>query len=137
MFKKIKTGSPYEEKFSYSRALVVGDWVMTSNTAGRNYATREMSSDAVGQMERAIYNTEAALKAAGAELADIVRARITIPNLDDHMPVMGYWGERMRGIDPVVSISAAPLGAKEYLVELEVTAYKGATDWEREIIAIQ
>ena len=47
---KVKSGSLYETKESYSRIVAVGDWIFVSNTAGRNYKTREMSPDPVEQV---------------------------------------------------------------------------------------
>ena len=61
---KVKSGSLYETKESYSRIVAVGDWIFVSNTAGRNYKTREMSPDPVEQAKQCFDNVEAALKAA-------------------------------------------------------------------------
>ncbi|PLV49450.1 endoribonuclease, partial [Erwinia sp. B116] len=35
-------------------------------------------------------------------------------------------GEKYRGINPATTITSPPLGAAEYKVEIEVTAYRGA-----------
>ncbi|MGW9231398.1 Rid family hydrolase [Pseudorhizobium sp. NPDC055634] len=138
MLKKIKSSSAYEEKYSYSRAIVIGDWVLVSNTAGRNHATKEMPSDPLEQMKMTIHNIQKALQAAGADLQDVVRARIYIPNRQHHPELLDHWGEVFRGIDPVVTITAGTLASEIYLVEVEVTAYKGARNdgWEREAISL-
>lgn len=138
MLKKFKSGSPYEEKYSYSRALTVGDWVLVSNTAGRNHATKEMSSEPLEQLKMTIHNIRKALQAAGADLQDVVRARIYIPNREHHSELLDYWGEVFRGVDPVVTITAGTLASEIYLVEVEVTAYKGTREagWEREAISL-
>ena len=44
---KLKSGSIYEEKESYSRLVCIDNWILVSNTAGRNYKTREISPDPV------------------------------------------------------------------------------------------
>lgn len=138
MLKKIKSSSVYEEKYSYSRAVVIGDWILVSNTAGRNHATKVMPATALEQMKQTVANIQKALQGAGADLEHIVRARIYIPNLADHAEVLPWWGEQFRGIDPVVTITACPLASAEYLVEVEVTAYKGAQaeDWARESVSL-
>ncbi|WP_249729997.1 MULTISPECIES: RidA family protein [unclassified Chelatococcus] len=138
MHKKLKSSSAYEERYSYSRAVVIGDWVLVSNTAGRNHATKEMPTTPLGQLKQTIDNIQKALQAAGADLEDIVRARIYIPDPSHHPELLEHWGERFRGIDPVATITACPLASKDYLVEIEVTAYKGAreTGWEREAISL-
>lgn len=138
MLKKIKSSSVYEEKYSYSRAVVIGDWILLANTAGRDHATKIMPATALGQMQQTVANIRKALEGAGAGLEHIVRARIYIPNLADHAEVLTWWGEQFRGIDPVVTITACPLASAEYLVEVEVTAFKGASasDWQREAVSL-
>lgn len=97
---KVKSGSPYEERESYSRIVCVDDWIFVSNTAGRNYVTREMPADAVGQIRQALRNVEGALSSVGAALADVDRSRVTIPDVSDAPDVMAAVGEIFRGIDP-------------------------------------
>lgn len=134
---KFKTSSLYEEKASYSRAVVVGDWVFLANTAGINYKTRVMPPDAHGQTLQCFANIEAALAAAGASLADVVRSRVAIPHAEDKEAVIAVLGEKFRGIDPASTITATPL-AGAYRVEIEITAYRGlgASPQRRERIDI-
>jgi enamine deaminase RidA (YjgF/YER057c/UK114 family) len=123
---KLKSGSLYEEKRNYSRAVVLDNWIMVSNTAGRNYQTREMSDDPAEQAAQCFQNIEGALKAVGASLADIVRARISIPYPEDKEAVMAVVAAKFKGVDPASTITATPLAAPDYKVEIEVTAYRGA-----------
>lgn len=123
---KLKTGSIYEEKESYSRVVAVGDWIFVSNTAGRNYETREMAPDAVNQIHQAIANVRGALAAVGARLEDVVRSRVSIPYVEDAPAVMAVVGEYFRGIDPASTVTCTPLGGADYRAEIEVTAYRGA-----------
>ncbi len=125
---KVKSGSLFEEKESYSRAVVVDNWVFVSNTAGRNYRTREMSTDAVEQARQCFRNVEGALASVGASLADVIRSRVIVPNVDDAAAVMALVGEKYRGIDPCSTVTCSPLGNPDFKVEIEVTAYKGAGD---------
>jgi enamine deaminase RidA (YjgF/YER057c/UK114 family) len=122
---KVKSGSLYEDRESYSRVVAVDNWVFVSNTAGRNYRTREMSTDAVEQAKQCLRNIEGALAAVGATLADVVRSRVVIPNVADAPAVMAFIGEKFRGIDPASTVTCPPLGGPDYKVEIEVTAYKG------------
>ncbi len=46
---KVKTGSKFEEHASYSRVVVVDDWIYVSNTAGRNPQTKEIPEDLTEQ----------------------------------------------------------------------------------------
>lgn len=123
---KLKSGSIFEEKESYSRLVSIDDWIFVSNTAGRNYKTREMSEDPVKQAKQCFDNIEGALKAVGSCLEDIVASKIFIPDPADVPSVMAYVGERLKGIDPQRTITCSPLGLTEYKVEMEMTAYRGA-----------
>lgn len=133
---KVKSGSIFEEKESYSRLVCVGDWIFVSNTAGRNYKTREMSTDAVEQAKRCFANIEGALKAVGASLQDIVCSKFFIPDPADAPAVMAYVGERLKGIDPQRTVTCSPLGAADFKVEMEMTAYRGAGSAEVERLEI-
>lgn len=123
---KLKSGSIYEEKESYSRIVCVGDWILVSNTAGRNYRTREISPDPVEQAKQCFDNIEGALKAIGSDLTDIVASKIFIPDQNDVPAIMAYVGERLRGIDPQRTINCNALSSPEFRVEMEMTAYRGA-----------
>lgn len=123
---KLKSGSIYETKRSYSRAVCVGDLIMVANTAGRNYQTRFMSEDPAEQARQCIANIAGALKAVDSGLEDVIRSRISIPFLQHKEAVMDVIAEAFRGIDPAATITACPLASPEYLVEIEVTAWRGA-----------
>lgn len=123
---KVKSGSPFEEKESYSRIVALDKWIFVSNSAGRNYRTREMSTDPVEQAKQCFHNIEGALASVGATLADVVRSRVFIPNPADAPSVMAFVGEKFRGIDPASTVTCSPLGSPDFKVEIEITAYKGA-----------
>ena len=129
---RLKTGSLYEEKRSYSRAVVIDNWILVANTAGRDYGTRHMSTDPAEQARKALANIEGSLRAVGASLADVVRSRVSIPYPEHKEAVMDVIAEAFRGIDPVATITACPLASPDYLVEIEVTGYKGAGSREVE-----
>ncbi len=124
---KLKTGTKLEEISSYSRAVCVDNWIFVSNTAGRNPDTKEIPEDLREQTLQVFDNVERALKAVGSSLADVVSTKVFIQNPEDTAFVMGIFGEKFKGIDPTTTVTSPPLGSKAYLVELEVTAYKGAS----------
>ena len=121
---KVKSGSMFEEKNSYSRVVVAGDYVFVANTAGRNYKTRAISDNVVGQAEQAFRNIEQALAAVNVTLKDVVAIRCHVPNPDHCGAVGSFLGDKFRGIDPVATMICTPLAHHEMLVEFEVTAYK-------------
>lgn len=121
---KVKSGNLTEETSSYSRLVVAGDTIYVSNTAGRNYVTRELPEDVAGQARQALKNIEGALASVGATLRDVVRIRIFVPDRDDKEIVNRIIGETFRGIDPANTTLCTPLGKPELKVEFEVTAYR-------------
>lgn len=124
---KVKTGSKYEEMGSYSRVVAVGDWIFVSNTAGRNPETKEISEDLAEQTHQVFANIESALAAVDSSLADVVCSRVFIQNPQDVPAVMTIVGEKFRGIDPASTVTCPPLGSTVYKVELELTAFRGAS----------
>lgn len=124
--KKVKTGSKFEELGSYSRAVAVDNLIFVSNTAGRNPQTKQISQDLSEQTNQVLANIDAALTVLGASLADVVAARVFIQFPEDVDRVMATYAERMRGINPTLTMTCPPLGSSEYKVEIEVTAYRGA-----------
>ena len=124
---RLKTGSPAEERGSYSRIVAVDNMIFVSNTAGRNPATKLIPTDLGEQTIQVLENIDTALKAVGANLADVVAARVFVQFPDDIDAVMTVYADRMRGINPTLTLTSPPLGSSEYRVEIEVTAYRGAS----------
>ena len=78
--KLISSGSTFEAKIGYSRAVVAGDWVFVSGTTGFDYSTMSIADDLVTQTEQCLKNIEAALRQAGSSLRDVVRVTYVLPN---------------------------------------------------------
>ncbi len=124
---KVKTGNKFEEHGSYSRLVAVNDLIFVSNTAGRNPRTRLIPEDLAEQTLQVLSNIETALASVDAVLEDVVAARVFIQFPEHVETVMTAYGERMRGINPTLTMTCPPLGSTEYKVEVEVTAYRGAS----------
>lgn len=124
---KVKTGSIFEEKASYSRIVAVDNWIFVSNTAGRHPQTKEIPEDISEQTHQVFANIEQALAAVDASLADVVMSRVFIQDPQDVPTVMAIIGDRFRGVNPASTVTCPPLGSTVYKVELEVTAYRGAS----------
>ncbi|AOY74265.1 endoribonuclease (plasmid) [Arthrobacter sp. ZXY-2] len=130
----VRTSSPYEDKESFARAVVIGDWIYVSQCAGIDYDSQELPSTAAEQTTLSIDNVERALKAVGSSLNDVVRRQVMIPNVDQAEEIMAIVGERFRDASPSNVVFCSPLGAPQYLVEIEVTAYRGIGSAETETI---
>ena len=133
---KVKTGSKFEEIASYSRVVAVDNLIHVSNTAGRNPDTQEIPEDVIEQTEQVFQNIERALAAVDASLADVVMSRVFIQNPEDTPKVMEFIGTKFRGVNPATTVTCPPLGSTVYKVELEVTAYRGASQADVEEITI-
>ena len=123
---KVKTGSPAEERGSYSRLVAIDNLIFVSNTAGRNPQTKLIPEDLTEQTLQVLANIEAALASVDAVLEDVVAARVFVQFPQDIDMVMTAYAGRMRGINPTLTLTSPPLGSREYKVEIEVTAYRCA-----------
>lgn len=133
---KAKTDSIFEEKASYSRVVSVDNWIYVSNSAGRNPQTKEIPEDVLDQLDQVFSNIELALKAVDSCLEDIVVSRVFIQDPADTPKVMDAIGQKFKGVNPASTVTCPPLGSTVYKVELEVTAYRGASTANVENITI-
>ena len=137
----ISSGSPFEEKIGYSRAVVSGPWVFVSGTTGYpnplnpefqpprliprryDYTTSKISSDVAEQCEQAFQNIHAALKEAGADMKDVVRVHYLLPDRKDFeacWPVLQKWFGAVR---PAATMAQTVLMEEVMKIEIEVTAH--------------
>lgn len=133
---KVKTGNKFEEHGSYSRLVAVDNLIFVSNTAGRNPRTKEIPDDLTAQTNQVLDNISAALASVDAVLADVVSARVFVQFPEDVETVMTAYGIRMRGINPTLTMTCPPLGSAQYKVEIDVIAYRGASQAETKEIQI-
>lgn len=133
---KVKTGSTLEEVASYSRLVMVDNWIYVSNTAGRNPDTKEIPEDIIEQTQQVFDNIERALATVDASLADVVMSRVFIQDPAETHTVMQFIGTKFRGVNPATTVTNPPLGSAEYKVEIEVTAYRGAASAQVEEVLV-
>jgi enamine deaminase RidA (YjgF/YER057c/UK114 family) len=79
-------------------------------------------ADPYQQAVHALHNVEAALRAAGAELGDVVRSRIYLARFEDLPQVAKAHADVFRDIRPAISILTCTMVAAEILVEFDVDA---------------
>jgi len=118
----ISSGSSFEAKIGYSRAVVEGDFVFVAGTTGFDYSAGTISEDVVAQCEQTFKNIASALGQAGARLADVVRATYYFPDRADFEPcwpvMQKYFGE----VRPAATMLVAGLADPRMKIEIEVTA---------------
>jgi enamine deaminase RidA (YjgF/YER057c/UK114 family) len=120
----ISSGSTFEDKIAYSRALVAGDWVFVSGTTGFDYGTMTISDNLLEQTEQCLRNIQSALQEAGSGLQDVVRVTYVVPEagtFEQCWPVLRkYFGT----VRPAAMMIAAGLADPRMKIEIEVTALK-------------
>jgi enamine deaminase RidA (YjgF/YER057c/UK114 family) len=122
----ISSGSPFEQAYGYSRAVIDGEFVFLSGTTGYDYAAMAMPDDVAAQA-RNIYATFARVLAeAGGGLADIVSLRTFVTAAQDCEVVLRVQGEVFGAIRPAAAIYViAGLLKPEMKVEIEAVARIG------------
>ena len=120
--KLISSGSPFEARIGYSRAVVEGGWVFVAGTTGFDYATMTMPGDVVDQCRNTMITIEKTLREAGASLDDVTRVRYILPNADDFEPCWPVLSEAFATARPAATMIVAGLMTPEMKIEIEVTA---------------
>jgi enamine deaminase RidA (YjgF/YER057c/UK114 family) len=118
----ISSGSAFEARIGYSRAVVDGDWVFVSGTTGFDYARMSIADDVVEQCEQCLRNIAAALGEAGASLADVVRVTYVLPNAADFEPCWPVLRKHFGEVRPAAMMISAGLLDPRMKIEIEVTA---------------
>ncbi len=124
--KRLKTfsGTPWEPKIGYARAVQVGDIVYVSGTTGTDPSGKVLApGDAYAQTVQTIRNIENALKRLGMGLEHVVRTRIYVTQIDRWEEVGKAHAEFFGEIHPATSlIGVSRLVDPEMLVEIEAVA---------------
>jgi enamine deaminase RidA (YjgF/YER057c/UK114 family) len=120
----ISSGSKFEEMAGYSRAVVDGEWIFVSGTAGYDFATGMISSDAAEQARQSLATISRTLEQAGASLGDIVRVRVYLSDRSDVIAVSTVLGQTFSDPRPTNTTIICGFAMEEMKVELEVTALR-------------
>lgn len=120
--KHISTGSPFEAKAGYSRAVVADGWVFVAGTTGYDYATMTMPDSIEDQCRNAFQTIDNALKEAGASLDDVVRVRYIVPDPTEWKSCWPITSKAFATARPAATMLSAGLQEPEMKIEIEVTA---------------
>lgn len=119
---KIGSGSPYEPRYGFSRAVRVGDRVVVAGTAPI-WPGDEVDPDPGAQARRCLEIMIGALAEAGGRAADVVRTRMFITDPAHADQVGEAHGEVFAEIRPAATmVVVAGLLDRRWKVEMELEA---------------
>jgi enamine deaminase RidA (YjgF/YER057c/UK114 family) len=118
----ISSGSSLEERWGYSRAVVVGNSVYVAGTAPIMPDDADPPPAPYDQMRRCLEIVGNALSEAGASLNDVVRTRVYMTDRSHTHEVMRAHGEAFGSARPACTGVVCELLDERWLCELEVEA---------------
>lgn len=121
---RIYSGSPYEEKAGYARAVVCDGWVFVSGTTGFDPDTKQSPEDVESQCENCFRNISRALAQADTGLDNLVRVLIFVTSQEEFERIMPIIRKHCYAARPANTTVFAQLVAPHMRVEIEAIARK-------------
>jgi enamine deaminase RidA (YjgF/YER057c/UK114 family) len=120
----ISSGSPWEPKVGYSRAVRVGNRIYVAGTVAADADGNVVcSGDAYGQAKYALERVAKALEEAGASLANVVRTRMFVTDISRQEEFGRAHGEAFHTVRPAATmVEVKALMVPGLLIEIEVDA---------------
>lgn len=119
----ISSGSAFEARGSYSRAVVEGDMCFVAGTTGYDYATMTIPDDVALQVHNIFGTIERVLREAGFALNDIVRATYYVTDIAYQDALFDAVGDYLADVRPASTLLVVTaLATPQMKVEIEVTA---------------
>jgi enamine deaminase RidA (YjgF/YER057c/UK114 family) len=128
--RKVSSGAPWEAVVGYSRAVAAGDhiWVTGCTSIVDGEVVHE--GDMYEQTKQAIANIRWALRELDADLADVVRTRIFVTDIERWEEAGRAHGESFGDTMPASSmVEVSRLIDPRMLVEVEAVAHKPGSGW--------
>jgi enamine deaminase RidA (YjgF/YER057c/UK114 family) len=120
--KRASSGSAWEPKVGYSRAVRVGSTIAITGTVGVN-ADGTFPKTVAEQTRRALQIIQAAIEGLGGKIEDVVRTRMFVTDISQWEAVGAVHGEVFGAIRPATTmVEVAKLIDSAAFVEIEADA---------------
>lgn len=119
------TGSHFEERNGYCRAVRVGDMLYVSGTVGLDYDTGTIPDDPAAQVEQIVKNLELAVTGAGAAMADIVQVIVYVTGPEVFEAIVPTLSRVFGPIGPTNTALTVAFPFEGIKVEISATAIVG------------
>lgn len=121
--KNILTGSPWEDKMGYCRAVRIGNIIEVSGTVAIIDGDKVKADDAYAQTLNILERVEKVLEELNVGMKDVIRTRIFTTDVSTFENVAKAHATFFKDIKPTTGFYGInQLVAPEYLVEIEFTA---------------
>ena len=121
--KNILTGSPWEDKMGYCRAVRIGNIIEVSGTVAIVDGEKVKADDAQAQTLNILERVEKVLEELNVSMKDVIRTRIFTTDINSFEAVAKAHSSFFKDIKPTTGFyEISKLVAPEYLVEIEFTA---------------
>jgi enamine deaminase RidA (YjgF/YER057c/UK114 family) len=119
----ISSGTPWEDKVGYCRAVRIGNIIEVSGTTSVDGDSLIGKDDLYSQTKFIILKIEKALQNAGAELTDVVRTRMYVTDISKWEEAAKAHAEFFGTIKPATTmVEVSSLIDPDMLIEIEASA---------------
>jgi enamine deaminase RidA (YjgF/YER057c/UK114 family) len=123
---RFSSGSPWEARYGYSRAVRCGDLVLVAGTTAAKDGVVLAVGDAGGQVHAIVDIIERALEGLGAGIDQVVQTRMYVTDITRADEIGRAHQERFGAAPPASAmVEVAALMDPRMLVEIEAVAYVG------------
>jgi len=120
----ISSGSPWEGRAGYSRAVRLGQFVYVAGTTASDAEGKVHGvGDPYAQTKYVLEKIETALKQAGSGVKDVVRTRMFVTDISQTPEISRAHFEFFHDVRPAATmVQVSGLVSKEMLIEIEADA---------------